>query len=137
MARPLTEAEIDRQFDAAKRRTEEERAAGLYATSARGDRKSKRIVLELTNGYSLGIPIATLPHLAGATASQLADVQGSPAGCALRVPALDADYSVPGLVLALTARESGRRGGSVTSADKRRAARANGAKGGRPRKSPA
>jgi hypothetical protein len=43
-------------------------------------------VLELTNGYLLGIPITALPDLAGATSAQLAGVELSGAGMALRVP---------------------------------------------------
>lgn len=133
-SRPLTDAEIDRQLENAAARSTAQRAAGLHATTARYDRARRRIVLELTNGYLLGIPITALPNLAGATSAQLAGVELSGAGMALRVPALDADYSVPGLVLALGARENGRRGGNATSARKTRAAKANGAKGGRPRK---
>lgn len=133
-ARPLTDADIDREIADAAAASAADAAAGLYATTARYDRARRRIVLELTNGYLLGVPVDALPDLATATAAQLAAVELSPAGMALRIPALDADYSVPGLVLALAARERGRRGGKATSRRKKRAARANGAKGGRPRK---
>ena len=64
----------------------------------------------------------------------LAAVEVSVTGSAIRIPALDADYGVPGLVLALTAREVGRRGGQVRSKAKSLAAKVNGATGGRPRK---
>jgi hypothetical protein len=138
MAKPararLTNAEIDRQLDAGRDAYEQKRAAGLYATDVRFDRARRRFVLELTNGYLLGVPISTLPQLAGASVAQLAAVEVSPAGMALRVPALDADYSVPGLVLSMTAGIIGQRGGQARTARKKRAARANGAKGGRPRK---
>lgn len=94
-------------------------------------------MLELTNGYLLGVPTSALPQLTEASAAQLAAVELSPAGMALRVPALDADFSVSGLVLSLTAGVIGQRGGTSTSTRKKRAARANGAKGGRPRKNTA
>ena len=136
MSRRLTTAEILAQIPAARTRGAQERKAGLRATSARYDRRGARLVLELTNGFLFGIPVATLPRLAQATAAQLADVELSPEGGVLHFDALDADYSVPGLVLSVTAREVGRQGGQVRSAAKTRAAKANGAKGGRPRKVP-
>ena len=134
MAERLTNEEIRAQIPGAERRAAPERAQGLRAASARFDRKSGRIVLELTNGFLVGIPITALVDIADASASQLADVQVSSAGGALYFDALDSHYSVSGLVLAMTAREVGRAGGKSRSAAKRRAARANGAKGGRPRK---
>ena len=134
MASRPTEAAILAQIPAARARATAERKAGLRDTAARYDRRSARYVLERTNGYELGIPVTTLPALRHATQAQLAAVEMSVTGSAIRIPALDADYSVPGLVLALTAREIGRRGGEVRSKAKSRASRVNGAKGGRPRK---
>ena len=134
MAKRLTSEEIHAQIPAAQRRAAQDRAQGFRATSVRFDRKRGRIVLELTSGFLVGIPITALVDIADASASQLADVQVNPAGGALYFDALDAHYSVSGLVLAMTAREVGRAGGKSRSAAKRRAARANGAKGGRPRK---
>jgi hypothetical protein len=61
-------------------------------------------------------------------------------GTILHWEALDADYSVPALILSTVgatdiARHFGRAGGRVTSDAKAEAARVNGAKGGRPRRS--
>jgi hypothetical protein len=134
MANRPTEAEILAQIPAARARAAAERETGLRATAARYDRKTRRFVLELTNGYELGVPVTRLPALGNATHVQLTAVELNDTGSAIRIPALDADYSVPGLVLALTAREVGRRGGQVRSKAKSLAAKANGAKGGRPRK---
>lgn len=134
MAERLTRTEILAQIPAARARGAEERRAGLYANDVSYDRKSGRLVLELTNGYQLRIPVSDLPDLAEATHAQLAAVELGPEGHSLWFEELDADYSVPGLVLSLGARESGRRGGSVVSEAKAAAARRNGAKGGRPRK---
>ena len=134
MAKRPTEAEILAQIPAARAREKAEREAGLRAKTARYDRKVGRLVLELTNGYQLGIPVISLPALRNATQAELAAVEVSDTGSSIRIPTLDADYSVPGLVLALTAREVGRRGGQVRSKAKSLAAKVNGAKGGRPRK---
>lgn len=131
---PPTDAQIDAQIARARARSAQYEAAGLYASAARYDRTSRRLVLELTNGYSLGIPVSTLPHLHEATAAQLTAVELSSEGMTLRIPALDADYSVPGLVLSMSAKEIGRKGGQATSKQKKRASRTNGLKGGRPRK---
>lgn len=136
--KPLTDADILAQIPAARARAERERKAGLYARSARYDKHNHRILLELTNGYLLGIPVSTLPPLASATPKQLSEVETS--GMDLTFPALDADYSVPALVLSWmnarqATRELARVAGRVRSPAKARAARANGAKGGRPRRS--
>jgi len=132
----LTDAQIRAQIPAARARADMERKTGLRATVVRYDRKSGRIELELTNGYLLGVPAWTLPQLLDAAPSQLSGVELSPDGAVIRFPALDADYSVPALTLAMTARDIGRQGGQVRSKAKTRAAKANGAKGGRPRKEP-
>jgi hypothetical protein len=137
MARRLTDAEILAQIPAARARAKAADVGGLHATSVRYDRTHHRILLELTNGYLIGVPVQALPHLASATRAQLADVELSPEGGGLHFPALDADYSVPALVLAMTAREIGQRGGRAKTTAKTDAARANGTRGGRPRKTAA
>jgi len=134
MDKRLSAAEVLAQLPAARRRAARERAAGLRANSVRYDRKTGRLILELSNGFLFGVPVASLAHIATANADQLASVELSPEGGVLRIEALDADYSVAGLVLSMSAGEVGRHGGKVRSAAKAKAARANGAKGGRPRR---
>jgi len=75
--------------------------------------------------------------LEGATEDQLAGVEVLGAGSGLHWEALDVDLSVPALLAGLfgTRAHMARRGGQATSPAKAAAARANGAKGGRPRKS--
>lgn len=112
------------------------------AVGARYDRAGRRVLVELTNGYAIGIPVAQLPEVAAAPASQLAAVEIIGAGNILHWEALDADYSVAALVAravgrAAAARELGRVGGRVTSDAKTKAARKNGKRGGRPRKTSA
>lgn len=129
----LTEAEVDRQYEAARHVDAEYRKAGLYANAVHFDVTTRRFILELTNGYSLGVPVATLPEVANETDAVLGTV-ALPTDDCMEIESLDVQYSVPGLVMAMSARVIGRRGGSATSARKAKASRANGKKGGRPRK---
>jgi hypothetical protein len=110
------------------------------ATSARFDRRGARIVVGLSNGLDLGVPVNLAQGLAGAKASDLADIEISPTGLGLHWPRLDADLYLPTLMEGVfgtrrwMAQRLGRSGGSSTSLAKRKAARANGKLGGRPSK---
>jgi len=114
-----------------------------YATAARYDRRSARIVVILNNGLELGIPVHLAQGLVGATAAELSNVEISPAGLGLHWPLLDADLYLPALIEGVfgtrrwMARMMGKAGGSSTSTAKGRAARQNGKLGGRPRKTSA
>ena len=127
------------QISVARARGEAQRRTGMLAHSVKYDRRTRRFLLELTNGALLGVPICVVPSLADATPAQLSTVELSGAGGALRIEELDADVSVPGMILAtigkeLVAKTFAHAGGSATSKAKSTAARLNGAKGGRPRK---
>ena len=87
----------------------------------------------------MSIPRAIVPGPERASASKLHPIVVSPAGDALSWPSLNGDVYVPGLVerafgTRLFAASTGRRGARRRSRVKAAAARANGAKGGRPRK---
>lgn len=134
-----TRAKILRQIAAARTRDARERAVGRRAVAASYDRKTGRVMLELTSGFVFGFPAQAIPALANATPQQLAAVTLSPGGGGLHWEALDADLSVPGLLLSSVGQaerfsELARLAGSSRSRAKAAAARANGAKGGRPRK---
>ena len=129
----MTDKEFDRQYAAARRRDAEYRKAGLYARAVSYDSRARRFVLELTNGYSLGVPVAALPEVAGATIARLRQVALPTEDC-MEIESLDVQYSVPGLVMAMSRSAIGRLGGAAKSARKARASRANGKKGGRPPK---
>ncbi len=123
----------------ARRLTDAEILAQVPAASARYDRVRKLVVVELTNGAFFGFPAALGQGLAGATRAELADVEVSPGGEALRWPRLDVDLRVPALLGGVFGTRAWMRvlaqaGGRATSEAKARAARENGAKGGRPRK---
>ena len=107
--------------------------------SARYDPGNDLIKLEFAGGSSMTIPRNVVPELQRASASKMESIVVSPAGDALSWPSLDVDVYVPGLVerafgTRLFAAATGRRGGRRRSKAKAAASKANGAKGGRPRK---
>ena len=109
------------------------------ATAAWYDGTARRVVMALGAGYRVGIPLARLKEIAGATPNELESVEILGRGNILHWESLDADYSVPALVLdlvgpGLLARESARAAGQATSPRKAAAARRNGRKGGQPKR---
>lgn len=133
-----TEADILEELRSARARERAERRAGARARSARYDSRTGRVILELTNGAVFEFPSRIVPALRKLTREQLRGVELSPSGGGLLWEAQDVQVSVPGVLMASLgqgekAGELARLAGSVRSAAKTRAARANGAKGGRPR----
>jgi hypothetical protein len=128
----LTRAEID----AANARGREIASTLPHAASARYDRRSRRIIVELTNGSLFAFPAELGQGLAGASADQLSEIELSGGGFGLHWPKLDADLTVPGLLAGVfgTARWMAAQAGRASSPAKAAAARRNGTKGGRPRK---
>lgn len=124
------------QIDAALLRGTAARMHEPRAVTARYDRRSGRVLLELTNGCTFGFPPRMAQGLETATDKQLAQVEILGAGYGLHWEALDVDLSVPGLLAGLlgTASYMAQRAGRAKSPAKAAAARANGTKGGRPRK---
>ena len=108
------------------------------ATSAWYDAADARVVMELSGGYRVDVPIARLKEIAGADRDDLEPVELLGGGNVLHWERLDADYSVPALILdmighPMLAREAARAAGKAKSPLKAAAARKNGKKGGRPR----
>jgi hypothetical protein len=131
--------EILRQVRVAKDVEDRDRKEGRRAASARYDHRTGLVILELSTGYVFGFPAASIPQLAGASSEQLATVEASPGGSGLHWESLDVDLSVPGLLMSTIGRswkvsELARVAGQTKSPAKAAAARKNGRKGGRPRK---
>jgi hypothetical protein len=128
----LTDADID----AALARGRSARASEPRAAKARYDRKTGRVVVELTNGCTFAFPPRLLQGLETAADDQLAAIEILGQGYGLHWEALDVDISVPGLMAGIfgTKAYMARLAGQAKSPAKAAAARANGAKGGRPRK---
>lgn len=129
----------EQEFQAAVLRGEEIRRNG-YAVSADYDAHQNRLVVGLSNGVVIMVPVHLLEELAEARVDDLAEIEISPAGLGLHWPRLDADVYVPALMQGVfgtrrwMAAHLGASGGRATSKAKADAARANGRKGGRPRK---
>jgi hypothetical protein len=106
------------------------------AASARYDRAAGTLVIDLTSGASLTVPVRLVQGLDGASPDALAAIEILGSGYGLHWESLDVDLSIPGLLAGIfgTQRHMAQRAGRATSAAKAAAARANGAKGGRPRK---
>jgi hypothetical protein len=128
------------QLEAAEARGRDMLATEKRAVSALYDRTTGRVVVDLTNGCSYAFPAQLVQDLQGAAEDDLVTVAVDGMGFNLHWPALDVDLFVPALLAgvfgtrAWMARELARVGGQARSAAKTKAARANGAKGGRPRK---
>lgn len=132
----LTEAEIK----AAEERGREMLATDPRASAAYFERDTKRVVVELANGCVYIVPAALIQDLQEASEDALAEIVVDSLGFNLHWPALDVDLDVPALVSGIfgtrdwMTRALARRAGQARSPAKASAARANGAKGGRPRK---
>jgi hypothetical protein len=137
-------------FAAANARAAQRFTHETRAVAARYDRRTARLVITLDNGLELGLRPQDAQGLESARPADLEDLEISPSGQGIHVPALDADLYLPGLLQGLfgsrawmsrraaerqAAAALGATGGRVRSEAKRRAAQENGRLGGRPRKS--
>jgi len=71
------------------------------AAAARYDRKSRRIIVLFSNGLELSIPIKLAQGLASEKASDLRDIEVSPAGLVLYWPRVETELYLPALVRGL------------------------------------
>jgi hypothetical protein len=107
-----------------------------HALHALYDAKADRVIVELTNGATFAFPPRLVEGLHDASPAEIGKIEVIGRGFGLHWEALDLDYSVPGLVSGIfgTAKWMAAQAGRSTSPAKAAAARANGAKGGRPKK---
>jgi hypothetical protein len=130
-----TDAEIDRAIKHARNLQSEPRVAEVEYRSGSG---LDLFILKFSDGHRHLIPREDLPGLQSATKEQIARVEILGNGTGLHWPNLNLDLYVPSLLRRVYGTKSwmakiGRSGGSAKSAAKKRAARANGLRGGRPR----
>ncbi len=104
---------------------------------------SRNVFVKLSIGFGIFFSPQDAEGLKDATPAQLSDIEITPSGLGIYFPKLDEGISVPTLLEGLMssrkwmAARLGAEGGKARSLAKRKAARANGALGGRPRKSAA
>lgn len=128
----------DEEIAEATRRGEEADRTEPRAISVRYDRRSGRVVINLRNGSMFAFPARLVQGLQDATEDDIAQVKIEGAsGYGLRWEKQDIDISVPGLLSGIfgTRKYMAQLAGRATSPKKAAAARENGKKGGRPRKS--
>ncbi|MBV8749672.1 MAG: DUF2442 domain-containing protein [Candidatus Eremiobacteraeota bacterium] len=127
------------EFAEARRLGEERAFLEPNAERIEYDRRHKRLVIYLRRGAIVALPIDSLDALRGATPRQLAEVYADEWGDAIINDELDVQISLNGILTKLVgltgaAAHLGAEGGKKTSPTKAAAARANGKRGGRPRK---
>ena len=132
-----TREEWRKMIRAGRKAWREQAARTPFAVAVQYENATKTVSVSLSNRCRLSVPLALLPELAKAKPSQLADVVLMPSGIAIEWPQLDQQFLVSSLLAdvcgpGLLMQELGRRGGQVTSRAKTKAARRNGALGGRP-----
>ena len=136
----------DAELEDALERGRQADLAEPRAVAARYDGRTHRVVVELANDTSLSFPPELVKELRGAGPAQVGALTVLAGGRALRWEALDLDLGVAPLLAGIfgTAAwmrrlrsEMGRVGGRTSTPAKATAARENGRKGGRPRKTPA
>lgn len=137
-APPPTDAELDE----ARRRYEARLAIEPLATRVYYDRVGDTIVVEMNNGAALVVPRRLMQGLTNAIPEQLERAQLCGDGTFIDFDELDTQFTVMSLLMGIYGgkkwmSEVASRAGATRSPAKAAAARANGRKGGRPRKSAA
>jgi hypothetical protein len=134
---PTPTDDFQDQNEAAVREAREADRIEPRAGAVRYDAERGLVLVELRTGFAFGFPPERIDGLESATAADLGDVRISPSGDGLHWDNLNVDASLTGLIAeALNLREwAPRLMGQARSEAKARAARLNGLKGGRPRRS--
>ena len=133
-------AVTDKEFAAANARGRKMLRTTPNAVAARYDEGRDRIVVELSTGAEVAFAPRDAQGLEAATPEDLAEIAIEPPGFGLHFPRLDADLYLPALLEGLlgskvwAASRMGQAGGKARTPAKQAASRANGRRGGRPRK---
>jgi hypothetical protein len=127
-------------FEAAMERARKLQEKFPRAVSAHYDRANDRVVVELSSKLAVSFRPGDAQGLEHAKGADLAEIELSPSGFGIHFPRLDADFYVPALLEGFLgsrkwmAARMGEAGGRSRSKSKKAASRANGLKGGRPRR---
>src|ERR1035441_624960 len=127
-------------FELANQRAKDLQRSVPRVVAAHYDRKSGRVVIQLSSKLIVSFSPGDVEGLEDAKAAQLSEIEISPSGFGIHFPAVDADLYVPGLLEGILgskrwmAARLGQIGGQSRSRAQKSASRANGRLGGRPRK---
>jgi hypothetical protein len=127
-----TDAEIEAALERAKLLD-----SGPLAQSVEHIPALNLLIVGLSNQRRLVLPIEDVQGLGSATHEQMQNYELVGRGTGISFPELDVDLYVPALIEGVYGNrrwmaQLGRKGGRAKTEAKRRAAKANGAKGGRP-----
>ncbi|MGA7832335.1 MAG: DUF2442 domain-containing protein [Terracidiphilus sp.] len=127
-----TDTEIESALERAKLHDREPRALSVEHIPA-----LNLLIVALSNQRRLVLPIEDLQGLGSATHEQLRNYELLGSGTGISFPELDVDLHIPALIEGVYGNrrwmaQLGGKGGRARTEAKRLAARANGAKGGRP-----
>lgn len=136
----MTGTVTEKEFRDALRRGEQA-LLEPYAVDASFNARTHVLAIRFTNGLVISIDARKSPLLAGRPGAELAHPYVTPGGDGLVFDGAALSVSIPGLVAQLIPADAARRkvasvNGRTSSEKKSIAARANGAKGGRPRGTP-
>jgi hypothetical protein len=131
-----TDAEIDAAIKQAATLKDEPRVLSVEYRAGRG---LDLFILQMSDGHRCVLPREDLQGLQTATRQQVAQVEILGNGTGLHWPALNVDLYVPALLQGIYGNRQwmsqiGRAGGAITTARKRKSSRANGLRGGRPKR---
>src|ERR1700730_1521149 len=127
-------------FELANQRAKERQASIPRAVCAHYDRKTGRIVINLSSKLDVSFSPHDAQGLENAKPSKLEEIEISPSGFGIHFPKLDVDLYLPALLEGFLgskkwmASRLGQVGGQSRSRDKRIVSRTNGRLGGRPKK---
>ena len=131
--------EFEEQVERANRRARVLQASVPRAVNAHFDRRTGRVVIELSSGLEVGFLPENAEGLAEASPAELEKIEITPSGYGIHFPKLDADLYLPALLQGFYGSKKwmaaglGRLGGASRSHAKVSASRKNGKLGGRPR----
>lgn len=133
----LTDQQIEAQIDRAIAHQSK-----INATEPRANKvfyEDGRITLYFNNGASFSFLAETVEEISALSTEVLATIKLTPSGKGLRWDEPDIDLSIQGLLLGIFGsnvwmKKIAAKGGHSTSEKKKAASRANGKKGGRPKK---
>ena len=124
------------QTIAQRQRDENERARLFSASAVRYSIRTDKVTIQMLSGITHIVPRRLIDELAEIPAADLAkELTLGTGGDVISVPSYDVDISVAGLLRDLDGSNIQRLGGRSRTAAKAAAARKNGRKGGRPRRS--